>query len=90
MGQDKALLSLGGRSVIERVIECVCVDETARRRLEQDAAEGRHPATNRTYEMYRAVKARFEPILEPKLIVDTDGSLAECVRQAMRYLGEGK
>src|SRR5690349_10843437 len=35
-----------------RVIECRCDDAVARRRLEQDLAEGRHPAGNRTFELY--------------------------------------
>jgi predicted kinase len=30
------------------VIECVCEDEVARRRLEEDLKGGRHPAGNRT------------------------------------------
>jgi adenylylsulfate kinase len=70
------------------VIECICADETARRRLARDVAEGRHVATNRTYEMYLSVKARFEPILAPKLVVDTDQCLEKCVILALQYLRE--
>ena len=68
------------------VIECVCADETARRRLTRDYAEGRHVAANRTYEMYLSVKARFEPIPDPKVVLDTDQSLDNCVGLAMQYI----
>jgi predicted kinase len=65
-----------------RVIECVCSEETARKRLD-DAS---HPAKNRTYELYRRLKAEFEPIPAPKLVVDTDNPLDECVATARAYL----
>jgi adenylylsulfate kinase len=65
------------------VFECVCAEQTARRRLEQDVAAGVHPAQNRTYALYQAVKKRFEPIPEPKVVVDTERSLEECVDQAL-------
>src|SRR5258707_9109998 len=55
-----------------RVIECTCSEETARQRLERDQAAGHHLAANRTFELYRRLKATFEPIAEPKLVVDTD------------------
>jgi predicted kinase len=67
-------------------IECVCSDETVRRRLERDVVEGRHPARNRTYEMYLSVKARAEPIEGPKLVVDTDGDLGQCVQRCLAYI----
>src|SRR2546425_934462 len=38
-----------------RIIECVCSDDAARQRLEHDLAEGKHPARNRTYDLYLAV-----------------------------------
>ncbi|HLJ44418.1 MAG TPA: ATP-binding protein [Bryobacteraceae bacterium] len=65
-----------------RIIECVCSEATARRRLEHDIAEQRHPAANRDFALYLRVKAAFEPITLPKLIVNTDGPLAEAVAQA--------
>jgi adenylylsulfate kinase len=58
-----------------RVIECVCSDDTAMRRIEADQRGGSHPAANRTVTMYESVKARFEPIPEPKLMLDTDGKI---------------
>jgi adenylylsulfate kinase len=69
-----------------RVIECVCSDRSVRERLQRDLDEGRHPATNRTYEMYLEVKARFEPIAEPKRVVNTDDPLKLCVQQALDYV----
>jgi len=73
-------------SVSFAVIECTCADQTAKRRLTRDIAQGRHVATNRTYEMYLAVKAQFEPIPAPKLVVDTDQDLERCVSLALQYL----
>ncbi len=67
-------------------IECVCTDETVCQRLARDMAEGRHPARNRTYEMYRSVKARAEPIEEPKLVIDTEDDLDRCVQHCLDYL----
>src|SRR6201993_3088773 len=49
-----------------RILECVCTDESVRRRLEADASRGEHPAGNRGYPLYLEVRARFEEILRPK------------------------
>jgi predicted kinase len=68
------------------VFECTCSEQTARRRLEEDAATGAHPARNRTYTLYREVSERFEPIPEPKVVIDTERSLEECVAQALESL----
>jgi predicted kinase len=70
-----------------KIIQCVCSDEVARRRLERDAAEGAHLAGNRDFSLYLAVKARFEPIREPRLLVDTDNDLDTCVARSLVYLG---
>lgn len=69
-----------------RLIECVCSDETARRRLENDLAHGEHPAHNRTFDLYLDLKKRFEPIDEPKLVVDTDDDLAACVASCLAFV----
>ena len=86
--QIRDLLALGN-AVGEgpRVIECVCADDVARERLERDLAAGTHPARNRTFELYLAVKARAEPITLPHLTLDTGTTpLDECVTQAVEYL----
>jgi predicted kinase len=69
-----------------RIFECVCSEETARRRLEADAAGGAHVAGNRDYSLYLEVKARFETITLPKVVIDTDSAIEECVRQAIEGL----
>lgn len=66
-----------------RILECVCSEETARKRLEQDAS---HPATNRDFALYREVKARFEEITLAKTVLDTDQPLKICVQHAKRAL----
>ena len=66
-----------------KLIECVCHEEVARRRLESDRS---HPAANRDWNLYQAVKARYEPKPQPKLVVDTDQELSDCVEQVMAYL----
>jgi adenylylsulfate kinase len=69
-----------------RILECVCSDETARRRLAEDAGNGVHPAANRNYQLYLEVKARFEAIVRPKTVIDTEHGLETCVQQALSAL----
>jgi predicted kinase len=66
-----------------RILECVCSDETAHRRIESQASAGEHVAGNRTFDLYLDVKARFEPITLHKTIIDTDLPLEKCVNQAV-------
>jgi predicted kinase len=66
-----------------RILECVCSEASARRRLEADASGGAHPAGNRDWRLYLEVKARFEAITAAKTIIDTDRSLDLCVQQAL-------
>jgi predicted kinase len=70
-----------------RIVECVCAEETARLRL--DATRLSHPARNRSFELYRSIQAQFEPITSPKLVIDTDQPLEECVAEARAYLDHG-
>jgi predicted kinase len=69
-----------------RTIECTCSEETARQRLERDQAAGHHPAANRTFDLNQRLKTTFEPIPEPKLVVDTDRPLEECVTRAGEFI----
>jgi adenylylsulfate kinase len=85
------LLALGSAlGTPPRVIECVCDDEAARRRLEADQARGAHPAGNRTYALYLSLKAAAEPLSMPRLVLDT-GRLSpdECLRRCREYLRGG-
>ena len=69
-----------------RILECVCSDVTAQRRLSSDAHADKHPARNRGYQLYLEVKARFETITHTKMVIDTEQSLESCVQQALATL----
>ena len=69
-----------------RILECVCSEETAHRRLEADAAAGAHPAGNRGFQLYLEVKSRFEAIMYPKTVIDTDQPVEECVERSLAAL----
>ena len=69
-----------------RILECTCSEESVRRRLQPDARVGRHPAGNRDFALYLDVKARFEAILEPKTVIDTDQEREMCLRRTLDAL----
>lgn len=69
-----------------RIIECICSEETARKRLTEHATLGEHPAANRNYEMYVGVKSLFEEIRFPKVVIDSDQPLAVCVQLGLKAL----
>jgi len=69
-----------------RILECVCSEETARLRLGRDIEGGGHPAGNRNYQLYLAVKERFEAITVPKAVIDTSRDLDLCAREALKAL----
>lgn len=71
-----------------KIIECTCLDESARQRLDV-APDPSHPAQNRDFALYAAVKGRFEPITYPKTAIDTDEPLEECIKQALSSLNAG-
>jgi predicted kinase len=84
-GQLRPLLELGERLFL---IECVCDDAVARERLERDLAEGRHPAGNRTFDLYLSLKASAMPIPIPHLVLDTGKTpLEECLRRCLEFVG---
>jgi len=70
-----------------RIIECVCGEDVARQRLQADGKQGNHPAGNRDFNLYLEVKARFESISLPKVVVDTGHSLETSVDQALAGIG---
>lgn len=69
-----------------RILECVCTEETARQRLEGDASDAKHPAGNRDFQLYLEVKARFEAITWPKIVIDTEQELELSIRHAQQGL----
>lgn len=69
-----------------RILECVCSEESVKHRLQADAHRGHHPAGNRDYALYEAVRARFERILQPKTVIDTDQRLDSCVSMALESM----
>jgi adenylylsulfate kinase len=66
-----------------RILECVCSEETAQRRIEAQAAVGEHLAGNRDWQLYLEVKGRFEAITVPKTAIDAEQPLDACVQQAL-------
>jgi len=68
------------------ILECVCAEEIARKRLEEHSALKAHPAGNRDFQLYLEVKSRFESIILPKTVIDTGQPLAACVAQALAAL----
>jgi adenylylsulfate kinase len=69
-----------------RILECVCSKEVARQRLEHDNVHGGHPAGNRNYQLFLEVKAQFEAITLPKVVIDTAQELEACVQTALNRL----
>jgi predicted kinase len=67
-----------------RILECVCSEDIARSRLEDQASK--HPAANRSYELYLDVRSRFEAITLPKTVIDTSDPLEICVERALAAL----
>jgi adenylylsulfate kinase len=70
------------------VIECVAGEQIAISRIEQDLASGSHLAANRTVELYLAKKRDFdrEPVSHPKLVINSDGEVEECIKQTEAFL----
>jgi predicted kinase len=67
-----------------RVIECACSEEIALARLAHDGAS--HPAGDRSERLYHEVKARFQPIDQPCLKVDTDLDAEKNLAAILNYL----
>lgn len=64
-----------------RIVECLCPEDTAKMRLGEP-----HIAGNRDFALYLRVKARFDEIASPKVIVDTERPLEECVEFTLQVL----
>jgi predicted kinase len=70
------------------ILECVCSEKTALARLERATLEGVHPASNRTPHLYHQIRKEWEPIDQPKLVVDTIASPDSCADRAVQYLAQ--
>jgi predicted kinase len=69
-----------------RILECVCAEEFARQRIEEQSVSGAHPAGNRNFQLYLEVKSRFEAITLPRTVIDTVQPMPACVAQALAAL----
>lgn len=65
-----------------RIIECTCADDVARERL----SAASHPARDRDFDLYLRVKADWEEIKRPKLVLDTSSPVEELARKAAAYV----
>ena len=84
--RERAIEFCRQRGTAWATLECVCAEQTALARLTEAMARHTHPAANRTPELYRQIKAAWEPIDQPKLVIDTDANLDSCVDRALLYL----
>ncbi|MGA2640816.1 MAG: ATP-binding protein [Spirochaetia bacterium] len=75
------------RGVPERIIECVCRQDTALSRIAGD--DGSHPAGDRGEAVYFEVKARFQPVAHPFLTVDTDRADELNIAAILEYVRSG-
>lgn len=69
------------------LIECVCPDHVARRRLARGCDDG-HPAENREFALYQKLKTEAEPITVPALRLPTDMPVGESAARALAYLAQ--
>ena len=83
---DNVLAAVASLHQPWRIIECVCSEDTAKRRLEADAAASSHPAGNRNHQLYLEMKERFESITESKTVIDTDEAIEACIEKALAGL----
>jgi len=70
-----------------RILECVYSEGLAKSRLSNDLEQKQHPAGNRDFQLYLAVKARFEAITRDKVIIDTQQPIEVCIQKALGLLG---
>jgi len=84
--RERAIRFCGEIGAEWRMIECVCAEETAVRRLAESERRHDHPAANRTPALYYQVRKDWEGIEEPRLVVDTDVPVETCLEQVLHWL----
>jgi predicted kinase len=67
-----------------RILHVTCADAVAEARL--SAAGGDNPARNRDATLYREIRARFEAIVLPHMVVDTTDGMDGVVDLAITYV----
>jgi predicted kinase len=79
---DRVEAYAGSQGCSVKLIELVCSDEVARKRLQHC-----HVAKNRNFNLYLKVKAAFEPIVRNHLTLNTDVGLNEAdMQRCLQYL----
>ncbi len=66
---EEVLLAANQAGARWRILHITCADAVAEERLARN--DPAHPAKNRDPALYRRIKQHFEPILQPRLEVDT-------------------
>lgn len=69
-----------------RMIECVCAEELALKRILADRETGKHLAADRGPELYHRLKNEAEPIEIEHLVVDTGDDPVDCLKECLVYL----
>ena len=70
-----------------KIIECICSDESARKRLEASILTDQHLAGNRDFSLYQRLKKHWEKIEKEHLVLNTDENDQKvCVQMALEYL----
>jgi predicted kinase len=83
---DNVVNAAGSMRQRWRILECVCSEDVARRRLEQQSASSTHPAGNRNFQLYLEMRSRFEALTLPKTVIDTEKPLSACIELAVAAL----
>jgi predicted kinase len=84
--RDRVIEFCSQAGTASAILECVCSEASALGRIAEAVAATSHLAANRTPELYREIREAWEPIDQPKLVIDTDETLESCVDRALRYL----
>jgi predicted kinase len=81
---EEVLLAAKRAGVRWRILHLTCADAVAEARLERN--DPSNPALNRDPGLYRRLKQHFEPILQPKLEIDTTSGIEGQLAAVETYL----